>query len=298
MSEEANLLWQQALALYKEKKYGDSLAILENLEKLSPQEKNILFQKALCLAALRRFEEAGMLCAQLKGQFPDSRVEDLEQWIGQSAPSYHPRRFEELKAETTPTPTPAAAESQNQTRAMPPIGEALKAAALGKMFCPQCRYENDTSNYRCSRCGSLLRPSGQPSPSASFAPFAPSDLLSKLEKRANLSFLFALLGWLASLMILVMALILGPKNPSDVESNTLLGAVAIFLFIASIVLCVLAVIFGIMGMKKENRVNRWKGIVGFVMGLLGILSIGCCFILVLFVAAAQLGGTTLQPGGD
>lgn len=142
MNQEANLLWQQAVTMYREKKYSDALSILENLEKLSPQDKNILFQKALCLAALRRFDETQALCLKLKGQFTDARVEELEQWINRNAQPYHTRRFEELKAETLPSQAQAQTASTGPATPIQPIGESLKAAELGKMFCPQCGFNN------------------------------------------------------------------------------------------------------------------------------------------------------------
>ena len=298
MNEEANLLWQQAVTMYREKKYVDALSILENLEKLAPQDKNILFHKTLCLAALHRFDEAQALCLQLKGQFSDSRVEELEQWINRNVQPYHTRRFEELKAETLPSQAQAQTSSTGTVTPIQPIGESLKAAVLGKMFCPQCGYENDTNNFKCSRCGALLHPSGPSSAetiaTSPFAPAPPSDLLAGLEKRANLSFIFALVGWLTGLLIFAVAGIMGPQTPKEAETNVLLVFIIIAIFIVSFILCVLAIIFGIMGMKKHNTVNRWKAIVGLIMGILAVCSMACCFVVVFLFAAVQLGGGNLE----
>ena len=93
---------------------------------------------------------------------------------------------------------------------------------------------------------------------------------------------------------LCLAALMRSQSPQEAEANVLMVFIVIALFIISFILCVLAIIFGIMGMKKHNTVNRWKAIVGLIMGILAVCSIACCFVLVFLVAAVQLGGGNLE----
>jgi hypothetical protein len=290
-NEEINLMFQQIVALYKEKKYDQCLAMLENLESSLPQNKDVLYHKALCLASLRRFDEASACCLNLKGQFSDNRVEELEQWIMRNTPSTVSKRFQEIKSEGNAMQ--GARDPQAESRAMPPSGAqtSMSPFMVPTMFCPKCGTENDKNSYKCSWCGGVLHPAPQTIESG---PFTSSPQLEKLEKRANISFLTAIIGWLCGSLVFGLSAIIGAegKEPSPAIAILVLGLLGI-----SFLLCIISVIFGIMGMKADNTVNRWKAIAGLVMGILGVGSMACCFFLVILAIIAQFTGGEFPMGG-
>ena len=98
--------YQQADRLYREKKYAEALAILDELDRTYPNTKNILYLRALCFAALGRVYEAGLLCNRLTKEFRDSRGEELKTKLAT-------RRARDAQPRTEPTRTDAPAVSPN-----------------------------------------------------------------------------------------------------------------------------------------------------------------------------------------
>lgn len=290
-NEEINLMFQQIVALYKEKKYDQCLAMLENLEASLPQNKDVLYHKALCLASLRRLDEAMACCQNVKGQFSDNRVEELEQWIVRNTPPTVSKRFQEIRSERNVWE--GASEPQAELHAMPSSGAqpSTTPSRDSAMFCPRCGTENDKNNFKCSWCGNLLHTPAQP---LETGPFSSSPLLDKLEKRANIAFITAIIGWLSGSLVFGLSAIIGSggKQPGTAISLLVLGLLGL-----SLVLCIISVIFGIMGMKSDNTVNRWKAIAGLIMGILGVGSMACCFFLVIAVIVAQIRGGEFPMGG-
>ncbi|HUW62333.1 MAG TPA: CDC27 family protein [Candidatus Bathyarchaeia archaeon] len=64
-AQEATRTFKQAEALYANRRYEEALKLLENLDLNFPNTKNILYPKALCLAALGRKDEAATACDSL-----------------------------------------------------------------------------------------------------------------------------------------------------------------------------------------------------------------------------------------
>lgn len=78
---EAREKFKQADELYKARKYEEALKVLEELDAEFPNLKNVIYPKAMCLARLRRWDEAIDLCKQLKVEFGDTRADPLMQKI-------------------------------------------------------------------------------------------------------------------------------------------------------------------------------------------------------------------------
>jgi len=288
-NEETNALFQQSMAFYQEKKYEDALRITQQLEQLLPQNKDVLFQKALCLAALRRFDQALGYCKNLENQFEDSRVRDLQVWIAQNSQTFHKQRFTDIKQEAGAIDTEGPTEREIKIDLVESQAEKQSIPGEGMIFCPKCGSENDKNNYRCGRCGEILHQKDQPV--TPFHPGATPDI-EKLEKRANISFITALLGWLCGLVILAMGSLINPQNESV---EPILGLIVLLLFGLAIILCIVSVVFGILGMKRANTKNRWKAIAGIIIGGLGLASMVCCFLFVMTVVVALVGGEVPLP---
>ncbi|MDZ4859084.1 MAG: thioredoxin family protein [Candidatus Hydrogenedentes bacterium] len=76
-TKEARNKFREADQLFREKKFPEALAVLDDLDKEFPDTKNVLYPRAMCLARVGRFEEALELCRQLKVEFGDPRGEKL-----------------------------------------------------------------------------------------------------------------------------------------------------------------------------------------------------------------------------
>ncbi|MBN2310654.1 MAG: tetratricopeptide repeat protein [Candidatus Hydrogenedentes bacterium] len=76
-SEEATEKFQATKRLFAEKRYPETLAILDELDAAFPNAKNILYPKALCLAKMRRLDEAEQICRQLIAGHRDPRAARL-----------------------------------------------------------------------------------------------------------------------------------------------------------------------------------------------------------------------------
>jgi len=264
-NEEAAAMLQQAIGLYSGKRYPEALDILETLEAMLPENRDIIFQKGLCLAAIQRFDEALDCCTKVKGQFSDSRVEELEDWIVRNA-----NRSSAGAGPQYTSTSPESSETKPQSDAEIPVSAKPPSQTLR---CPKCGFENREQSYRCMKCGELLQIA---QPGYVGQPPLTGDLLFKLEKRANISFVAGLLGWLVSLSIFAIGFMQGNAGA---EPTPALGLLFIILLLISFLLYVLAIVFGGMSMGKSNTENRWKGILGLVLGILGICSILCCFVV-------------------
>jgi predicted acyltransferase len=76
--EESKQKFDQANALYSAKRYAEAMAALDELEADNPLSQNVMYPRALCLAAMRQHEEALNLCNQLETLFGDTRVAGLK----------------------------------------------------------------------------------------------------------------------------------------------------------------------------------------------------------------------------
>ena len=156
-------------------------------------------------------------------------------------------------------------------------------------FCSKCWQENDAGSIRCSNCGEFLRPPGEtPTP----LPGAPAGFDRKLEKRANLSFLLSILGWVCCILIFFAV---GLSGPEGAETSPVMGFLLLLFLGGSLVLFILSIVFGGLSMGRRNTVNRWKAIMGFILGILGICSLVCCIILLVVFIITEASGQPIVP---
>lgn len=95
--EQVTQKFQQASRLYMEKKYTEALAILDEVNRAFPNNKDILYARGRCLARLGRLDEARIICDQLTTVFSDPRGEQLKAKIAaeQAAGAEWPNNFGE-----------------------------------------------------------------------------------------------------------------------------------------------------------------------------------------------------------
>lgn len=75
---------RQAKRLYGEKRYAEALAVLDELDRAFPDERNVLYPRARCLAKMGRREQALALCEQLVMDFGDPRAARLKSKLTQA----------------------------------------------------------------------------------------------------------------------------------------------------------------------------------------------------------------------
>lgn len=75
---EAKERYTQAEELYKAGQYTASLALLDELDRAYPKERNILYARAMNLASLGRKRDALKACDYLVAVYADSRGEALK----------------------------------------------------------------------------------------------------------------------------------------------------------------------------------------------------------------------------
>ncbi len=76
-SAEARERFRQAVSLYREKRYGACLVILDELDASFPYTREVMYARALCLASLKRLEESQTLCDYLISALNDKQAEEL-----------------------------------------------------------------------------------------------------------------------------------------------------------------------------------------------------------------------------
>ncbi|MCC6153658.1 MAG: hypothetical protein IT367_07855, partial [Candidatus Hydrogenedentes bacterium] len=88
--QEAEQKFARANALYRQKRYPEALLLLNELDAEQPFTKNIMYPRALCLAALGQNEEALQVCESLVALFDDARARELQARIeGVEKPAPH-----------------------------------------------------------------------------------------------------------------------------------------------------------------------------------------------------------------
>jgi hypothetical protein len=85
--EDAKQQYDQATAWYQEKRYAEALELLDELDAVHPMTQNIMYPRALCLAAMGRAEEALQLCEQLEMMFQDARTVSIKAQLQMNAPA-------------------------------------------------------------------------------------------------------------------------------------------------------------------------------------------------------------------
>lgn len=77
--QEATERYKESDTLFREGRYHEALVYLEELDRLYPNSKNVLYPKALCMDRLGRIPEAVALCDQLIAGFQDPRAVALKE---------------------------------------------------------------------------------------------------------------------------------------------------------------------------------------------------------------------------
>jgi len=104
-ADNAKKLHADAQQLFQEKKFQESLVLLDQLGEAFPNEPNIMYARARCLVALGRFDEAQPLCAYLRDVLGHRRGAELLEHIAARAAAPAPA-FNDL---VTPAPRQVAA---------------------------------------------------------------------------------------------------------------------------------------------------------------------------------------------
>ena len=84
-AQEGTRKFQEADALFRQGRFQESHALIEELMAVYPNTKNLLYSKALCLANLGKPQEADNLCDYLIRQFRDPRAQALKTRIAAEA---------------------------------------------------------------------------------------------------------------------------------------------------------------------------------------------------------------------
>jgi tetratricopeptide (TPR) repeat protein len=69
----ANRKFDRAQLLFEQKRYAEALRLLGELEAAFPDNRRVLYPRALCLAKMRHYEEARALCVRLVDEHDDAR---------------------------------------------------------------------------------------------------------------------------------------------------------------------------------------------------------------------------------
>ena len=146
-AQEATRTFKQAEALYAKGRHAEALQLLENLDLNFPNTKNILYPKALCLAALGRKAEASAACDSLDA-LGDTRTQAIRDRLGPAALDDDPgmgldaNLLGDFDRPAPKQPVPVQAPSRMPLYAgiggaaalVVIIGALLYTGALGKLF--------------------------------------------------------------------------------------------------------------------------------------------------------------------
>ncbi len=253
------LMFQQADLLYRQQRFEECLIIIEQLEIQSPGNRDILYLKALSLAALGRFRESCDLCSALRGQFQDNRMEQLEIWIRQ-------------RSSIPPSPP------------SPPMETVYTSPIEGVAQAPGASGTPGISS----------RPLGIPSENRYYGlsqgPFGNQSLQPETPASAVTCARISLYAAILALILGFIAFVLMPApQPSGDGFQSAPEAWMLLIPAMSIISSIAAVAVGFFGVGKNNRINRGQAIAGIILGFLGIGLMTCCFLVMfgaLLMAAA------------
>ncbi|MBN2310949.1 MAG: tetratricopeptide repeat protein [Candidatus Hydrogenedentes bacterium] len=83
----AQASFKQAGELYRAGQFTQALQLIDELAQAFPDDKNILYSRARCLAAAGRIEDAQGVCARLVLDFEDTRAEQLLETMAPTQPT-------------------------------------------------------------------------------------------------------------------------------------------------------------------------------------------------------------------
>ncbi|MCC6486509.1 MAG: tetratricopeptide repeat protein [Candidatus Hydrogenedentes bacterium] len=89
-SSEAEQKYKQSRDLYRQQLYAESLRLLDELDVIHPNNRNILFARAKCLEHLGRPSQAIEICDRLEILFGDARATALKRQLKEAIPSTPP----------------------------------------------------------------------------------------------------------------------------------------------------------------------------------------------------------------
>ena len=97
--------YHAAGALCREGRFGEALAILDELDRALPNNRDIMWARAICFKGLARTDEASEICDTLIALFGDERAIQLKQQLVQPDDLFAPA------TPTAPTTSPPSSGS-------------------------------------------------------------------------------------------------------------------------------------------------------------------------------------------
>ncbi len=120
-------MFAQANILHREKRYLEALQVLDELDAENPFTQNIMYPRAMCLAALDRKDEALQVCESLEVLFQDARARKLKVEI-EGTPAHAPNVG--AAAPGTARPAPGKRSATRGIR-FPVAGVGIAIAVVG-----------------------------------------------------------------------------------------------------------------------------------------------------------------------
>lgn len=83
----AKRMYDEASRLFVEKRHDEALRILDDLDAAYPNQKRVLYARAMALAHLKQFDEARALCDRLISEFSYPRAQELREKLDKIRPT-------------------------------------------------------------------------------------------------------------------------------------------------------------------------------------------------------------------
>ena len=147
-SSDAKRTFGEATQLYHAKHYAEALQLLDGLDAAFPMNQEIMYPRALCLAALKQPEEAIQVLNQLEMMFQDNRATALKAQLENAAPAASSGPAQSPAQRTAPRPAAAAGFPFVKAGILVAI---IAAAAAGAYFYMQRDKSGDSASKRAPR---------------------------------------------------------------------------------------------------------------------------------------------------
>lgn len=130
--------FQQSKALFAQKRYPEALILLDELNTLFPNERHIMYARAMCLAELQRPLEAMQICEQAVAMHNDQKSRELlDRLRREHGPlEENPTDLASLTGQTAAGPTPNALPGLPSIPSVPDVPDfpALQPQSSNKRF--------------------------------------------------------------------------------------------------------------------------------------------------------------------
>jgi tetratricopeptide (TPR) repeat protein len=130
--------FQQSKALFAQKRYPEALILLDELNTLFPNERHIMYARAMCLAELQRPLEAMQICEQAVAMHNDQKSRELlDRLRREHGPlEENPTDLASLTGQTAAGPTPNALPGLPNIPSVPDVPDfpALQPQSSNKRF--------------------------------------------------------------------------------------------------------------------------------------------------------------------